>query len=368
MPRLMREDGAMRRLLLLITALCLLAPTGAGASMTVGSNLTGDGADNLGSYCPGGGGTCTGTNLSLPAGSTAANGLTSPINGVIVKWRVKSGSTGNPVRLRVLRPNGGASFTGAGTSTAGATVSGVAETASRVSIRAGDSIGLNIGNSALVWANTPSANGLVWGSVNGFTGGLADGATGTGDAQTAKQLLVQAVVEPDADGDGFGDETQDGCPADPTRQTPPCSTGPTNPNGNPPPTTTPVAPVVSAQAVVPASFRLGSLAHIRFRLSEAATYRLTFDGILAGRKRGKRCVPQSRLVRTGARCSVYVLRASIAGTGKAGPNSIAFRGRVAGKALPVGRYRLTFGAVGSTGLMAKTRSRIFTLLPALRRR
>jgi uncharacterized repeat protein (TIGR01451 family) len=36
------------------------------------------------------------------------------------------------------------------------------------------------------------------------------------------KIGVSAVVEPDADGDGFGDETQDGCPTDPSAHTGAC--------------------------------------------------------------------------------------------------------------------------------------------------
>jgi hypothetical protein len=366
----------MRLPIALTAVLAVLAvPAGASGAVTIGSNLSATSTTNGPGGCYS---VCTGVNLNLPATSTAANGLTSPINGVVVKWRVKTGSTGNnPISLRVLRPAGGTSFTGVGTSSTGSlsattvnATTGIGEFATRLKIRAGDSVGLNPGNSALVWTDNPGATSVYWSITQGsqFTNGLGDGQTAPGASTSSPQeLLVQAVVEPDADGDGFGDETQDGCPADPTRQTPPCSTGPTNPNGNPPPTTTSVAPVVSAQAVVPASFRLGSLARIRFRLSEAAKYNLLFDRILPGRKRGKRCVLQSRLVRTGPRCSVYVRRASILGTGQAGLNTLGFRGRVAGKALPLGRYRLTIEAVAGV-LSAKTKSTRFTLLPALRRR
>jgi hypothetical protein len=34
----------------------------------------------------------------------------------------------------------------------------------------------------------------------------------TSDGSCARELLLQGVVEPDSDGDGFGDETQDLCP------------------------------------------------------------------------------------------------------------------------------------------------------------
>ncbi|MDX6699422.1 MAG: hypothetical protein QOE65_2819 [Solirubrobacteraceae bacterium] len=369
-----------RRLLpsLLAAAALLALPAAAPAAVTIGSNLTGTPADNLGSYCPGGG-FCTGTNLALPATSTAANGLTSPINGVVVRWRVKTGSTGNnPVAFRVLRSAGGTSFTGAGTSateslnasTVNATT-GVAEFSTRVAIRTNDSAGLNPGNSALVWANTPGATGVVWGSVNSFPSGLADNQTAAGDGQTAKELLVQAVVEPDADKDGFGDETQDGCPGDPARQTPPCGTGQTNPGGNPPatpPGTTSTSPVISSARVTPASFRLGSLARIRFTLSQKATYTLTFDQALAGRRRGTRCVRQSRTVRTGTRCTVFRRRAVRTGSGVAGANSLTFRGRVAGKALPLGRYRVSFGARNAARSTAVARTARFTLRAAARRR
>ncbi len=190
-------------------AAILLPASASPAAVTIGSNLAGTGVTGEASYCPGMG-TCTGTNLNLPAGSLAPNGLTSPIDGVVVRWRVKSGSAGNPVALRVLRPVSGTTFTGAGTSSAGATSSGTAEFASQVPIKAGDSVGLNVGNQGLVWATTPSASTVIWGTLNGFSGGLADGATGSGDAVAPLELLVQAVVEPDCDGDGLGDETQDG--------------------------------------------------------------------------------------------------------------------------------------------------------------
>ena len=43
-------------------------------------------------------------------------------------------------------------------------------------------------------------------------------------------LMLQATVEPDADGDEYGDETQDGCPTDPTTQGA-CPAGPGGPGG-----------------------------------------------------------------------------------------------------------------------------------------
>ena len=35
----------------------------------------------------------------------------------------------------------------------------------------------------------------------------------TTSSETAKRVNIQATLEPDADGDGYGDETQDLCPS-----------------------------------------------------------------------------------------------------------------------------------------------------------
>ena len=40
----------------------------------------------------------------MPLANIAPDGLRSPIDGVVVRWRVKSASAGNPVKLRVMSP------------------------------------------------------------------------------------------------------------------------------------------------------------------------------------------------------------------------------------------------------------------------
>jgi hypothetical protein len=348
--------------LLVALAIALALPSASSASVAIGSNLSATGNNG-----PGGcNSICTGTNLVLPANSRAAGGLTAPTDGVVVRWRMSSGSSGNPVELRVLHPAGGnpSRFTGQGKSSTQQTIGAPTPVfPTRLAIRAGDSVGLDAHNSALVWADTMGASSLSWSVTNGFTDGLKEGTTGDGSSE-ALELLVQAVIEADADKDGFGDETQDGCPGDAARQTPPCGTGNTNPNGNPPPPTV-ETPKLSSAKVTPASFRLGSLAHIKFKLSKDATYKLTFDQAKAGRRRGKRCVPQSRTVKTGTKCTAYVRRGTRSGTGKTGQNDISFRGRLAGKALPLGRYRVTFGAKDAAGNTASSKTAFFKLRPRL---
>ncbi len=189
----------------------LLLPAAASpAAVTIGSSLIAIPTENLSldGYCIGAG-PCTATNGNLPQSSTAPNGATSPFDGVAVRWRVKSSLPGNPVALRVLRLSFGATYTGAGTSSPGTTALGIAEFTSQVPIKAGDSVGLDIANQGIAFATTASSTVVAWGAINGFPTGLSDGATAGGDAVTPRELLVQAVVEPDCDGDGLGDETQD---------------------------------------------------------------------------------------------------------------------------------------------------------------
>jgi hypothetical protein len=343
--------------LLVALATALALPSAAAANVAIGSNLSGTGNNGPSPECFS---DCTAMNLVLPSGSQAAGGLTSPIDGVVVRWRMSSGSSGNPMQLRVLHPAGGGAnrFTGKGKSSTQETIGAPTPVfPARLAIQAGDSVGLDVHGGALVYAPTPGATMLGWANS------LMENTTADG-ASSAYELLVQAVIEADADKDGFGDETQDGCPGDAARQTPPCGTGNTNPNGNPPPPTV-ETPKLSSAKVTPASFRLGSLAHIKFKLSKDATYKLTFDQAKAGRKRGKRCVPQSRTVKTGTRCTAYVRRGTRSGTGKAGQNDISFRGRLAGKALPLGRYRVTFGAKDSAGNTASSKTAFFKLRPRL---
>lgn len=53
--------------------------------------------------------------------------------------------------------------------------------------------------------------------VAGTTGDVPSGSTFTANEAFpgAVRLPISAIVEPDADNDGYGDETQDGCPQDP---------------------------------------------------------------------------------------------------------------------------------------------------------
>jgi hypothetical protein len=345
--------------LLLVAAIAaaLALPSSASAAQTFGSDLSGTSFSNVGA--------CTGANgCTFVQYDNLTPTYTSPIAGVIVRWRIRAGSAGSPVKLRVLRPSG-IGFTGSGTTAQQLTsATGVDTFATRLAVRAGDAIGIDNSTEALLLAQAAAPL-----TVRAIQPPLADGATGSTNGsldQANRALQINADVEPDADGDTYGDETQDQCPGDTSRQATPCGTGPPNPGATPPPPAP--KPLVTGARVTPSRFRLGSLARIRFTLSTAAGYDLTLDQAVAGRRRGRRCVRQSRTVRTGRRCTAYVLRGTLEGAGRAGANALAFRGRIGRRALPLGRYRVTFSATDSLGETSTPRIARFTLRARLARR
>jgi hypothetical protein len=82
----------------------------------------------------------------------------------------------------------------------------------RVPARAGDVLGFSV---------TAGSNGCVFSSVN--IGDVYQGASGDPPVGSSARLTgpsggvrlnISAVLEPDADRDGFGDESQDACPAE----------------------------------------------------------------------------------------------------------------------------------------------------------
>ena len=85
--------------------------------------------------------------------------------------------------------------------------------------------------------------------------------------------------------------------------------------------------------------RLGT--RVQYRLSEAAITTFTVQRILLGRRRGRACVRPTRSNRRARRCTRHApLRGSFRLTGRAGVNRFVFTGRLAGRTLRPGRYRL----------------------------
>jgi hypothetical protein len=153
---------------------------------------------------------------------------TAPISGVITEWHVNTNLTveseGNftgeyprifQQRLLVLKSNGPESFTVVGEAPGGPlTLKGSNTYLSRVPVQAGDYLGL-AGDPYAAYCTTENPADTFGASV----GGAPVGSNVKVQNSTGAQVPVTARIEPDADGDGYGDETQDQCPQSAAYQT-----------------------------------------------------------------------------------------------------------------------------------------------------
>jgi hypothetical protein len=135
--------------------------------------------------------------------------LTVPEAGVLTRWTSKSELEGPvPERLKVLRATAVAGqFEVIGESAEQQVPDGINTFNTRIPVQAGDRLGVY---------GAPSSGGLTCPGKAGdhygyFAGNLPTGSAGTFE-QADGRVAVSALVEPDADHDGFGDETQDRCP------------------------------------------------------------------------------------------------------------------------------------------------------------
>jgi hypothetical protein len=194
-------------LLLVALLLAAAAPTSAGAAQTFGSTLPSGSLDPEG--CSGGD-PCT-ASLETTAGGAQAR---APIDGIIVRWRLRTNAAyAGSVRLRILRDQGGNDwrFVRSGAPSPITATTGIHTFAARVPVTAGDYIGLD----------RPDTMEQIFRSAAGAVSNLFSGTPPPDDdsrnnaGSPDRELLINADVEPDADRDGFGDESQDLCPIDP---------------------------------------------------------------------------------------------------------------------------------------------------------
>lgn len=187
--------------IVVVAAIAAVAPGAQGAT-TLGSDLQSAASDGI--FCPG---ICTSVQMELPTRTVAA-----PANGVLVRWRIRTNGPGGPFVLRVIRPVSGTTVTGIATSTSQSPLAaGIAEFGTRLPVRQGDRIGLGFTstNSALFKSSVAAPGAMAF----YFSPDVLDGATLPATIENdGTELLFNADFEPDADGDGFGDETQDTCP------------------------------------------------------------------------------------------------------------------------------------------------------------
>jgi hypothetical protein len=130
------------------------------------------------------------------------------------------------------------------------------------------------------------------------------------------------------------------------------------------------APVISGLTLSPTAFRAlrrgGSYASIggtrvAYHVSEAATVTFVVKRAQRGRRRGRSCVAPSAKLSHGRACTRYVLVRGVLHRSPKGARTDRFRftGRLGGRTLARGRYRLTVTAVDAAGNRSRPTERPF---------
>jgi hypothetical protein len=150
-------------------------------------------------------------------GPTGGPSFAAPSGGVITSWSHQAPGAADQLRLKVARAAGGDNFTIVGQSALETMTPSTLNTfGTRIPVQAGDVIGFFHGSGGLCATGAP-------GGIVHFSGGdTQPGTTAPFTPSPGFKLDVSAQLEPDADNDGFGDETQDQCPGVPQFQTLPC--------------------------------------------------------------------------------------------------------------------------------------------------
>ncbi len=182
-----------------LLAVALVGAPAASAAIEVGDPCSANVAEGPYSMVPEG----TATAGPLP--------LATPVSGVVTSWKVNSAfPEAVPERLAVFRPTGSAgSFQVVGESNEGSVGTGTNVFPTRIPVQAGDRMGLvAVTIDSPAYCLTGNSDDHAW----FFIGSVGTGSPHLFAAGTEVRVPVVAVIEPDKDGDGYGDETQDKCP------------------------------------------------------------------------------------------------------------------------------------------------------------
>ncbi len=146
-----------------------------------------------------------------------------------------------------------------------------------------------------------------------------------------------------------------------------------------------VKPVIAALSASPRSSRVGTGATpttgaalraakpkpatvLGYRLSEAASVKLTFLLQAKGKKQGKRCVkPTTKLRKAKARTRLTAV-GSLRRSSKPGANKVPFTGRIGRKALKPGRYTVQAVATDGAGNVSATKPVTLTVKASKKKR
>jgi hypothetical protein len=188
----------------------LLGATSASAATEFGNGCVGN--KTAGGFTP----------IAMASGPGNPLPATILTSGVVTRWRLSIVPIGPEINftetLKIFRPVGPGQFQVIGESAPIFVASGTNTYPTRIPVKAGDHIGGTVaagGETGGLYCETGNPGDRL-----GFiSGNPTNGSTGTVSLEEAAlQLPIVVSVEPDADNDGFGDETQDQCPQSPTTQ------------------------------------------------------------------------------------------------------------------------------------------------------
>ncbi len=191
-----------------VCAVAFAAP--APAATTIGSNLSQAPTNTIMDAA-------TYANATVRTVSLASGGLTAPASGVITSWAVRTLGASGPtttMRLVVIAGNTGIAK---GPILPAPPQTGITANATRMPVAAGQRLGLEAGSTDgnIFLPAVHKGGGGSGALLHYWNPPLAEGEVRAPGAPPAilsdSQLELQATIEPDADGDGFGDETQDDC-------------------------------------------------------------------------------------------------------------------------------------------------------------
>lgn len=204
-----------------ITALTSFGVTSASAATEFGDPCTATTGTSSSEY----------TVLGLTSSSSPLP-LTAPSAGVITSWKLTLVTPPEgpipaiiPQTLKVMRVNSAAHTAQVVGEASGLVGSGVNSIPARIPVEAGDHLAL-YGHGPITYKGSTSEIGtlLCEGSSGDLVGAIKGTAAPGGSAPYEEfseiRVPAVAVLEPDVDHDGFGDETQDACPQSAATQAP----------------------------------------------------------------------------------------------------------------------------------------------------
>ena len=192
------------------------------AASLLASNATA--ATEVGSDCQATSGVEGYTFVQLKRVSFGGLPIAAPSAGVVTKWKVNSAvPTAVGQKLQILRPTGNPNeFQTVAESAPGTVSSGLNSFDTRLPIRAGDRPAVAAAPGGSVAATLYCSTANPGDEMGALTPASTLGSTKTYPPAPGLVAAISAVVEPDADNDGYGDETQDKCPRSAAVQTTAC--------------------------------------------------------------------------------------------------------------------------------------------------